>query len=200
MSSYKFTPRFTPPTQSNATDRKYWFSANNGYYTSGYGMPNCTAYALGRINELLALNNMSYPDFTGYLGNAETWGNSGVIGNNWTHTQQPKLGCIAVFKHRNSSGGHVAVVEEINQDGTVTLSNSGWAGRQNVGNENHSYWFWVNRNVDIYHHKNYEFRYYLYPPYITDEPEPPEPPEPPKPTKKKSWIPLALVDVLKYNL
>lgn len=45
-----FTARLSAPAYSN----KYYFNGNyNVFYASGYGMPNCTAYAYGRAYEIL---------------------------------------------------------------------------------------------------------------------------------------------------
>lgn len=197
---YKFEERTVAPTQSNTTDRIYYFSSNNIYYTSGYGMPNCTAYALGRVNELSALNNTKYPDVGGFAGNGETWGQSGYIGQNWVKSDKPKLGAIAVWRGGSASGdGHVAPVEAIYADGTIKTSNSGWHGSQNVGNEADSRWWWVQDHLDYRNYGTYEFMYFLYPNYIDEEPIPPEPPTP-TPTNKKSWIPLAICKAMLNNL
>ena len=44
-----YTPRVSAPEKSNG----YYYGSKNIFYTSGYGMPNCTAYAYGRAYELL---------------------------------------------------------------------------------------------------------------------------------------------------
>lgn len=188
---YHFQAQLTKLLKSSADYQKYY--ATNRYTTAGYGMPNCTCYALGRVNTLQALNGLSYNNFAGWHGNGCDWGKDGYIGGTWTHSQNPKLGAVAVFKDISGEGGHVAIVEVINTDGTVTISNSGWAGSNNVGNESASTWWWLNTNIDIKTHRSGSFMYYLYPPFIDDEPEPPNPP---KPTNKKSWIPLALCNAL----
>lgn len=114
-------------TDSGIRGNKFWYS-ENPFYQSGFGMPNCTAYAWGRFWEL----NEEYlgngkPSLG--LGNADTW---------YAHTQDgysrgssPKLGALICFGYRGSltgQGGHVAVVEEIHDDGSITTSNSAWGG------------------------------------------------------------------------
>lgn len=164
---YKFTPRLTAPLSTNS----FYYSNLNVYYASGYGMPNCTAYAYGRVLELASLNGV-YADFQGFAGNGGTWGDAGYIGNNWTKSNTPKLGSIAVFTQAGHDG-HVAVVEEIHDDGTVTTSNSAWKGTN----------FWTDR-INVKSYGTYNFKYYLYPPYIDGET--PTPPAPSK-TKKRRF-------------
>ena len=60
--SQQFTPRLTAPSTSS----RYYYSTDNPFYPA-YGMPNCTAYAFGRIYEL----NGSRPNLC--TGNAEMW-------------------------------------------------------------------------------------------------------------------------------
>ena len=43
----KFVKRTTAPEESNS-----YYYANNPFYQSGYGLPNCTCYAWGRFYEL----------------------------------------------------------------------------------------------------------------------------------------------------
>lgn len=187
MNSYLFEERTVAPTQSNATDVLYYFSSNNVYWPT-YSMPNCTSYANGRVNQLLALNSLDFPDVQGSAGNAENWGEDGYIGQNWEKGTTPMLGAIPVWSG-GSQGGHVAVVEEIHDDGTIKISQSGWDGFENVGNESDPRWWWVTDNLDVHNYSSYTFKYYLYPPYIDGTP-----------TKKKSWIPLAICKALPKNL
>ena len=200
---YKFEERTETPTQSNATDKIYFFSSNNGYWYYGYGMPNCTAYALGEAMFLGALNGLDIPYYglnAGVFHNADSWGDTGEVGGEWERGSEPKLGAIAVWRG-GGQGGHVAIVEAINDNGTIKTSNSGWHGSENVGNESDSRWWWIQDNLDVNNYGNYTFRYFLYPPYIDEEPTPPDPPEPPEPPKdKKSWIPLAICKAMLNNL
>jgi len=109
-----FTPRITAPT----TDNDYYF-AKNIFYLSGYGMPNCTAYAWGRAYEILGTKpNLS-------TGNAnEFWGYN-LSRNNYAHGTTPKVGAIICWN--GSAYGHVAVVEAISGN-KVTISESAWSG------------------------------------------------------------------------
>ncbi len=76
-------------------------------------MPNCTAYAYGRIYEITG----EAPKIT--RGNAGAWYSINKANGYYSYGQEPKLGAIAVWS------GHVAVVEAIDGD-TVTCSQSHW--------------------------------------------------------------------------
>ncbi|MBQ4569069.1 MAG: CHAP domain-containing protein [Ruminococcus sp.] len=113
-SSYK--PRLKAPSHSN----DYYYSNMNIFYSIGYGMPNCTAYAWGRAYELLG----TQPKLS--LDSAHYWYDYNKDHNYYPCGKTPKLGAIACWD--NPYGGHVAVVEKIT-DTTVTLSHSEWGGR-----------------------------------------------------------------------
>jgi surface antigen len=81
---------------------------------------NCTWYANGRLREL-GYNSGQLSRLT---GNAADWSwqarNAGIQ----TGTT-PRVGAVA--QHGRNYYGHVAVVERINNDGTITISQSSWA-------------------------------------------------------------------------
>ncbi|HIZ76278.1 MAG TPA: chitobiase/beta-hexosaminidase C-terminal domain-containing protein [Firmicutes bacterium] len=110
-----YEPRLTAPT----SDNQYYFSNLNIFYASGYGMPNCTAYAYGRAYEILGTRPNLCPN------NAGRWYDYNVNNGYYPYGQTPKLGAIAVWANDSSHNqGHVAVVERINSDGTITISES----------------------------------------------------------------------------
>jgi surface antigen len=109
---YSFTPRFSTPGTNNPC-----YYADNIFYQSGYGIPNCTAYAWGRAYELLG----SKPNLSS--GNANQWWNYNSNGKVYSCGSTPKIGAIACWS--GSACGHVAVVEAITDD-QVTISESGW--------------------------------------------------------------------------
>ncbi|MDO5123567.1 MAG: dockerin type I domain-containing protein [Eubacteriales bacterium] len=114
-STTTFTPRLSAPGKSNA----YYYSNKNIFYSIGYGMPNCTAYAWGRAYEILKTKpNLS-------VDSAHYWWGYNKTNKYYPYGQTPKLGAIACWN--NPYGGHVAVVEKI-ENGTVTLSHSAWGG------------------------------------------------------------------------
>lgn len=114
----KFTPRTTAPTEDNA-----YYYANNPFYQSGYGLPNCTCYAFGRFWEI---TGGSRPTLS--WGNAENWYNKA---DGYERGQTPKLGAVACWRkgeagNASDGAGHVAIVEAINDDGSIVTSDSGW--------------------------------------------------------------------------
>lgn len=112
---------FTPRLNSNGMQgNPWWYSNNNIYYASGYGLPNCTCYAYGRYAEIRnAFANLPSGD-GGQWYDAATNFNRGSV---------PKLGAVACYKSRSGTyAGHVAIVEVINADGTIVTSNSAYNG------------------------------------------------------------------------
>jgi putative cell wall-binding protein len=116
--AYGFTPRTTAPSTSDY----HYYSTQNPFYASGYGMPNCTCYAWGRAWEI---RGSKLP--VGYTGNANTWWNPTALPKG----SVPRLGAIAVWGgaagYPNYGAGHVAVVEAISGS-TITVSQSSWGG------------------------------------------------------------------------
>lgn len=118
------------------------------YYLYRYGttaftvpLPNCASYAYGRTMEIACrynggdwslITSSSNPYWwrtTPTYGNAYQWWSQAGTAGLWTRSQIPQLGAIACFQQYNSDGGHVAVVEKINADGTVDLSMSEYGGQ-----------------------------------------------------------------------
>ena len=108
-----FVPRLNAPHSTNP----YYYSDKNIFYKYGFGMPNCTAYAWGRAYELLGESPKLSVDSAHY------WWGYNKDGGYYPYGDEPRLGAIACWN--NSSGGHVAVVEKI-EDGVITFSNSGY--------------------------------------------------------------------------
>lgn len=103
----------------------HWYYEDNPFFNAGFGLPNCTCYAWGRRAEILnEAPNLS-------TGNADTfWGYNERTGA-FPSGQTPRLGAIVCWSYTGShsgDGGHVAVVEQINDDGTIITSNSAWGG------------------------------------------------------------------------
>lgn len=110
-----FTPRLSAPSYSN----KYYFNGSyNVFYASGYGMPNCTAYAYGRAYEILGKEPQLSWASAGY------WYDYNRSNGYYQYGKTPKVGAIACWSY--NGGGHVAVVEQIDSNGTMTLSNSAY--------------------------------------------------------------------------
>ena len=107
-----YKPRLTAPTSDNA----YYNSKLNRYSQTGYGMPNCVAYAYGRGYEM----NGKAPKIT--HGNAGEWWSINKQGGYYKYGSKPKVGAVVVWSN------HVAVVEQIHKNGSITISESHYGG------------------------------------------------------------------------
>lgn len=125
---------FVKRTTAPSTSSKYYYS-ENPFYQSGYGMPNCTAYAWGRFYEL----SKQRPRLCTY--DAERWYG---WADGYKRGKLPKLGAVIVWSKGvigddSDGSGHVAIVEQINPDGSIVTSNSAWGGSlfymQDIGND-----------------------------------------------------------------
>lgn len=112
----EYTPRLT---SAGMWGSKYWYG-DNPFDASGYGLPNCTAYAYGRIYELTG----SKPTYLS-LGNGGDWYTYNITQGMCEYGNEPRLGAIACWSEPGE-GGHVAVVEQINPDGSFVVSQSGY--------------------------------------------------------------------------
>lgn len=136
VSAASFSPRYEAPSYDNP----YYYSSKNIFYSAGYGMPNCTAYAFGRAYEILGYEpSLSH-------SNAQDWYGYNMNGGYYNYGSTPKVGAIACWSY--NGGGHVAVVESIDGD-TVIYSNSAWSGTNfyltygsvsNPGSGGNSWW------------------------------------------------------------
>lgn len=174
MASY--VPRLD---DSGIRNNLHWYSNGNPYYATGYGMPNCTAYAWGRAWELLDPNGTgaNKPDpyeLPGYWDAGVWW--TRVDRSVYETGQTPKLGAIICF-NRPGYAGHVAVVEQINSDGSIITSNSAYGGTffytQTLRPENNYQW------------GSYLFQGFIYIPWGSG-PVPPVPGNRPK--SKFPWV------------
>ena len=125
-----FKMRTTAPSKSD----EHYYGKGNLYVTSGYGMPNCTTYAIGRFWEICGkllkpLSTRGYDATTVYYHckNDADSEYKKFLG------QTPKLGaiiCWSTVKNDNpqisGSTGHVAVVERIETNGDIYCSNSAY--------------------------------------------------------------------------
>lgn len=129
-----FKPRLTRPESGN----KYYNTPDAGGYAVGAikGNPlqagtdilaNCVGYAAGRFNEIIGAEKWVYlqypPDAENFIDIAKQQGLK-------TGTE-PKLGAIIVWAKgktwtSSDGAGHVAVVEQINSDGSIITSESGY--------------------------------------------------------------------------
>ena len=110
--------------------------------------------------------------------NAELWYSHTIDG--YQRGQTPKLGAVICW-HSTRSGGHVAIVEEIKDNGDIVTSNSAYSG-------SYFYMKTLSPRNNYYMGRAYTFQGFIYNP--TDfNPEPPTPPTPTETKKKKfPWV------------
>lgn len=113
-----FIPRTTAPSRSDPLWRTTGSGGKNPCINivGGSCLPNCVGYAFGRFMEILGTTP------TLCRGNAGTW-----FGYNdgYQHMQTPQLGAVVCWS-RPGHAGHVAIVEGINADGSLLISQSGY--------------------------------------------------------------------------
>lgn len=91
--------------------------------------------------------------------------------------------------------GHVAIVEEIKENGDIVTSNSAW--------QSTFFWLMDLQKSNNYNFSGYTFQGFIYNPF-SDSPTPPQPPQPPQPTpvekkEKFKWV-LYLRNIRKRNI
>jgi surface antigen len=150
-----YNPRLNCPS----SDNKYYNSSINPYVNAGYGMfqnnGNCTCYVYGRFMEVLGQDSCNL-----CINDAEDFYNHD---DDYKRGQKPRLGAIICWEGKGSLAGHVAVVEEIKEDGTIITSNSAWR----------SSLFYIKELKPPYNMgSNYELQGFIYNPAVEEEPEP----------------------------
>lgn len=127
-----FKPRLTRPEKGN----KYYIRKDaGGYSTAIIGNPtdpdcnvlhNCVGYATGRFHEIANNTKFSLVDPV----NAENM-YANALQHGLKTSQKPQQGAIIVWQggptlQSKDGAGHVAVVEQINADGSIVTSESGY--------------------------------------------------------------------------
>ncbi len=115
-----FTPRLTKPDAGNPyyCRDKYAVGIIPGSpLDAGCDvLANCVGYAAGRFNEIIGRGCFVYwqyaPNPDQWIATAKEYG--------LRTGSEPQLGAVAVWRH------HVAIVEEIHADGSITASESGY--------------------------------------------------------------------------
>lgn len=174
LAGWTFTPRLTSDGMSGS---KYWYSNENPFYAAGYGLPNCTCYVWGRWWEITGERPVKLS-----TGNGDSFWPRGVAAG-IPHGQTPQLGAIICFEYKEpykDIGGHVAVVEKINADGSIVTSNSAYGG---------ALFYTVTLTPPDYL-EGISYPHYCQGfLYLDNTPRPPDPPEPPiyRPARHK-WM------------
>lgn len=112
-----FIPREKAPNKANSN----YYSNDNIYYKCNYSMPNCTCYAHGRYHEIFGV-------WSPCRGNANKWIDEAKKAK-WETSKYPELGSVVVWDCKGGCG-HVAIVEEIKNNGDIVCSNSAWGGSE----------------------------------------------------------------------
>lgn len=122
-----FISRTTAPAYS---DKNYIHYLSGGYnyainISNGSVLPNCVGYAWGRWRELLGRkHNLS-------TSNAENW--YGNTSDGYERGTTPKVGAVICWRkgqagNSSDGAGHVGIVEDVNVDGSIVVSNSAYGG------------------------------------------------------------------------
>lgn len=155
MSNYK--PRLTSPAGNN----KYWRHTSVGglneciYITNGSVLPNCVGYAWGRFYEISGKR----PKLS--KSNAENWYG---YNDGYKRGNTPRLGAVACWSKGkvgvgSDGAGHVAIVEVINDDGSIVISQSGYGASR----------FWTSKLTKGYAMSGYTFQGFIYNPAVADK-------------------------------
>lgn len=114
--------RIAAPVVGNEHDDSFYYSENNLSYSTGF-LGECTWYSYGRANEILSEvgSDLRWT----HARDARYWLEDNIAdGDNAfsysTNVNEPKVGAIIVWD--GGSHGHVAVVEAVNDDGTIDYS------------------------------------------------------------------------------
>ncbi len=148
----RFTPRTTRPSVTDL----HWIQVSSGGYNrciSVYGnsvMPNCTGYAFGRFMEIMGTTSCNLS-----TANAGEWYYHTADG--YERGKTPRLGAVICWSNPGKAG-HVAIVEQINSDGSILISESGY---QSVS------YFWTSTLQPGYKYgSTYVFQGFIYNPGV----------------------------------
>lgn len=134
-----FIPRLdgnVPGMGDNDKLEKYWIHVDAGGFNKcirrdtslswvpkGSVLPNCVGYAWGRFMEILG----EEPKLS--TGNAKTFWTTNLQTKAYECGQTPRVGAIMCWDNPNAAG-HVAIVEAINPDGSLEVSESGYGSKK----------------------------------------------------------------------
>lgn len=145
---------YTPRLDSSGIEGSYYWYAGNPFYQSGYGLPNCTCYAFGRFWEISDSQGNYSNKPTLPLGDAGTWYANAT---SYERGQTPQLGAVICWSDNSGGAGHVAIVEQIKENGDIVTSNSGYP--------NSFFWTQTIYKSNGYNSSGYTFQGFIYNPY-----------------------------------
>ena len=177
---------FTPRLDYAGTDTLDYYTTANIFYGAtewGYNpntgqyeylsiwLPNCTAYAYGRFNELAGLHTLNY---NWPSGNGEDWWTQ-APGKGLTRGQTPAIGAAMSWTYTDGTpAGHVAVVEQLNYDSlgnltSLVTSNSAWHSYldyppRTPGNQYPWFYLETISANNLVHYANQHFQGFIYHP------------------------------------
>jgi len=154
-----FKPRTTAPGTSDNNWRHTSYGGKNSciHIAGGSVLPNCVGYAWGRFMEIMG----STPRLS--RGNAEDWW--GATGDGYSRGKTPKLGAVICWSKgrvgdSSDGAGHVAIVEQINSNGSIRTSNSAYKGTR----------FYMQDIGSSYALSGYGFQGFIYNPAVGSSP------------------------------
>lgn len=170
MSSYIKRDSTTSPTNMIGNPFYYNWNVFQPEWAPPVHVGNCTWYAWGRFWEISGATSSTEKRPTLNTGNAEDW--YPYTADGYERGNTPRLGAILCMKDGAYSGwGHVAVVEEIEEDGSIWTSESGLES-QSTGLGGF-YFRYVKRRASDYVYDpddQYIFQGFIYNPYAGDTP------------------------------
>lgn len=158
---------FTPMLDDSAIDNTlYWTHTSAGGYnkcieiSNGSVLPNCTGFAWGRFHMIsdLADGTQDYSDIP-KLSRADAGLWFGYTEDGYERGSEPKLGAVICFSDNSGGAGHVGIVEEIQTNGDVTISQSGY------GSSNR-FWTSTAKKTNGYNVSGYTFQGFIYNPNV----------------------------------
>lgn len=169
------TSSFKPRLNDTGIEGSFYWYSQNPFYQSGYGLPNCTCYAWGRFWEISDKAGDGSNKPTLPTGDGGEWFPA-VKG--YETGQTAKLGAVMCWS-KSGGAGHVAIVEQILENGDIVTSNSAWQST-----------FFYTKTIyksEGYDFGSYNFQGFIYNPHVSEGgSEPDEPVNPPYvPPKKK---------------
>ena len=128
--NYNYSIEKWPPNGCGETDEHL---KKLGILGTGTVLPNCTSWAWGRAYEIMGEEPPIFAGDAGcwyeYFNTLNAEGALEAKGYSRRGKDEPPvLGAIACWAQKSdpSTMGHVAIVEEIHDDGEITISESGW--------------------------------------------------------------------------
>lgn len=120
-------------------------------------LPNCVGYAWGRFYEI----SKQKPNLC--RGNAELWWD---FNDGYKRSKKPQLGAVICWSkgkvgNSKDGAGHVAIVEKLNNDGSIVISQSGYNSSR----------FWTNILKPPYSKQGYKLQGFILNPCVKDDEE-----------------------------